>query len=194
LNYPIIEVSELGISNAINIGLKKGFELGFENVLIAANDIEMPKGSIEAMLNAAEKIEYTGAIACHCVEHLPVHMEVEGIKIHPTWGVFGNTLITRKAFEAVGYWNLDQDPYGMNDSDYCYRLHKAGFLNYYIGGYKAQHLDNDAGSQTEYRLMKDRSLKRGAEVFEQWKQVYDKGNVYLPYEQEKYLINMRQYV
>lgn len=191
--YPLIEVNELGISNAINIGMKQAFESGADNVLICANDIEMPTGSIEAMLNAAESIPNTGMVACYCVEHLPAQTEVNGITIHPAWGVFGNSLITKQAFETVGYWNLDHDPYKMNDSDYCYRLHKAGLLNYYIGGYKAIHLDNDAGSKTDYRLWKDESLSKALPIFNQWKEVYDKGQWYLPYEQENYLINMQQW-
>jgi hypothetical protein len=123
---------------------------------------------------------------------MPELIKVNDQDICPAWGVFGNYLLTRTAFEKIGYWNEDHDPYGMNDSDYCYRLHKAGFLNYYIYGLQAHHLGADVHSGTDYRKMKDESLSKAGAIYNEWKQVYDSGNLHLPYLQENYTIKMNQ--
>lgn len=186
-------VERLGISAAINEGLKYWFEdNNADAVYICANDIKMPEGYRAKIDEALAAIPETGVVAIHCVESLPPVQTVNGIDIHPAWGVFGNYLLTRKGFEKVGYWNTEHDPYGMNDSDYCYRLHKAGFINYYISGLQATHLDNDFGSNTPYRKMKDEGLSKAGETFAKWQQVYDKGQLYLPYEQESIILNMKQ--
>lgn len=191
--YDTFMVEKFGISAAINEGLRYYFEqMNLDYVIVCANDIVMPKGSIDALLHAAKTIPETGIAAVYCVESLPEPKEVNGVTVHPIWGVFGNFIVTRKAFETVGYFNLDQDPYGMQDSDYCYRLSKAGFLNYYVSGFKADHIGHDVGSGTEYRKMKDDGLSVAANKFGQWQKIYDKGFVYLPFEQSENIIDNKQ--
>lgn len=186
-------VERLGISAAINEGLKYWFkDNGADAVFVCSNDIEMPKDYRYKALEALTHIPETGLIAFHCVESLPPKQYINGLPVHPAWGVFGNYLLTRQAFEAVGYWNTDHDPYGMNDSDYCYRVHKAGFLNYYLADVQAKHLGHDVGEKSEYRQMKDEGLNKAGAIFNKWQQIYDKGNLYLPYEQEDYIIEMNQ--
>lgn len=189
----LLEVEIFGIAAAINYGLKYFFEdRDYKYVAICANDIVMPPGWLNKMIHDAEIIPETGMSAIHCVEGLPDEQTINGIKVHPAWGVFGNTLLTKKAFDKIGYFNTDHDPYGMQDSDYCYRLHKAGFINYYISMLKAEHIGADVGSETEYRKMKDTGLSKAGETFGKWKEVYDKGNLHLPYLQENYIINQNQ--
>jgi len=92
--------------------------------------------------------------------------------------------LTKQGFDAVGYFNTDHDPYGMQDSDYSYRLHKAGFLNYYIHGMNSTHVGADVGNGSEYRKMKDESLNLLWRKGEQWLEYYkNTGNIYLGYEQ-----------
>jgi hypothetical protein len=193
VDFQLLQVEQKGISAAINKGLYHFFEKGLaQNVFICANDIELPQGAFNKMLHVAHHIPETGVSAIHCVEGLPDLQKVNDQDIHPCWGVFGDYLLTRSAFEKVGYWNEDQDPYGMNDSDYCYRLHKAGFLNYYIFGLRGEHLGGDVGSGTEYRKMKDEGLSKAGTIFGEWQKVYDSGKVHLPYLQESYTIKMNQ--
>jgi len=189
----LLEVEIFGIAAAINHGLKYFFEEnGFDYVAICANDIVMPPGWLNKMVHDAQIINNTGMSAIHCVEGLPDEQIINGIKCHPAWGVFGNALLTKQAFDKVGYFNTDHDPYGMQDSDYCYRLHKAGFTNYYISAIKAEHIGGDVGTGTEYRLMKDEGLSKAGETYAKWIKVYDNGNVHLPYLQENYIIQMNQ--
>ena len=144
------------------------------------------------MVHDAELIPNTGMSAIHCVEGLPDEQTINGIKCHPSWGVFGNTLLTKNAFETIGYFNTDHDPYGMQDSDYCYRLHKAGFTNYYISMLRAEHIGGDVGTGTEYRKMKDEGLNKAGYIFGKWQKIYDNGHIHLPYLQENYIIQMNQ--
>jgi len=189
----LLEVEMFGIAAAINHGLKYFFdENGFDYVAICANDIIMPPGWLNKMIHDAEIITNTGMSAIHCVEALPDEQIINNIKCHPSWGVFGNTLLTKQAFDKIGYFNTDHDPYGMQDSDYCYRLHKAGFTNYYISALKAEHIGGDVGIGTDYRLMKDEGLSKAGNTYGKWLKVYDSGNVYFPYLQENYIIQMNQ--
>jgi hypothetical protein len=107
----ILEVEMFGIAAAINYGLKYFFEEnGFDYVAICANDIIMPPGWLNKMISIAEGITNTGLSAIHCVEGLPDEQTINGIKCHPSWGVFGNALLTKQGFDAVGYFNTDHDP------------------------------------------------------------------------------------
>jgi hypothetical protein len=193
IDFEVLQVEQKGISKAINIGLNHFFEnRKAEYVFICANDIELPLGAFNKMIHVASHIPETGVSAIHCVESLPDLQKVNDQDICPAWGVFGNYLLTKAAFDKIGYWNEDQDPYGMNDSDYCYRLHKAGFLNYYIYGLHANHLGSDVHSGTDYRKMKDEGLNKAANIFGKWQKAYDLGNLYIPYLQEDYIIKMNQ--
>ena len=193
VDFELLQIEQKGISKAINIGLNHFFENGdAQNVFICANDIELPQGAFNKMLHVTSHIPQTGVSAIHCVEAMPELIRVNDQDICTAWGVFGNYLLTRSAFEKIGYWNENHDPYGMNDSDYCYRLHKAGFLNYYIYGLQAHHLGADVHSGTDYRKMKDESLSKAGAIYNEWKQVYDSGNLHLPYLQENYTIKMNQ--
>jgi hypothetical protein len=193
-DYELLEVEMFGISAAINYGFKYFFEeKGYNNVAICSNDIIMPSRWLDAMVMDANAIPQTGMSAIHCVEHLPPVQNINGVNVHPAWGVFGCSLVTKKAFDTIGYFNTDQDPYGMQDSDYSYRLHKAGFLNYYIHGMNSTHVGADVGNGSEYRKMKDEGLNKAGAIYNKWCRIYDSGKLYLPYEQENYIIEMNQY-
>jgi len=49
--------------------------------------------------------------------------------------VYGATLVTRKLIDTIGYYCESYHPYGLEDTDYCFRAQLAGFLCYYIHGY-----------------------------------------------------------
>lgn len=191
--HDFIEIERKGVAAAINEGLKIAFETGAYYAAICANDITMPQNWLLYMVETAKRLPNHGISAIHCVEALPEMQDINGVLVRPSWGVFGNSLISRKAWETVGYFNTDHDPYGMQDSDYCYRLHKAGFLNYYLIDLYAEHIGHDVGNGTEYRKMKDEGLQSAGAKYQKWLKVYDSGAVYLPYDQEQYIINSQQY-
>ena len=191
---PLIEVKQKGIAKAINYGLNRFFlDSDIDAVMICANDIIMPKDWFFWIDDALNHIPNTGAAAIHCVEKLPEVDTINGYRVRPAWGVFGNTCITRKAFETIGYFNEDHDPYGMQDSDYCYRLHRAGFDNYYLADLSSQHVGHDVGDGTPYRAMKDEGLAVAGQKFNQWKKIYDEGHLYLPFDQSIEIIQQQQF-
>jgi hypothetical protein len=79
-----------------------------------------------------------------------------------------------KAIKAVGMWNEDYDPYGMNDSDYGYRVEKSGFINYYLHSFKSEHIGHDVGVDNEYRRAKDAGLAKASQVWGESMARYEK--------------------
>jgi len=175
--FDMFNISEKGIARAINIGLEKTKE--YDAVAICANDIVMPEGWLSRMVEYAQAIPESGMIGIHCVEQLtPVVLYNDSIPIHKTMTPFGNVLLTRKAIDAVGKFQEDYDPYGMQDSDYSYRLDKSGFINYWIPNMQSQHIGADMGDDTPYRRMKDEGLKASGEKWEFWTAWYDETKKY----------------
>lgn len=168
-----------GIATAINEGIS--LAQNYDGIVTLANDILMPKGWLRIMCEYVEQIPNTGMAGIHCVEQLPELQEVNGVKVHLSYEkTFGNVLITSKAIKAIGKFNEDLDPYSNQDADYAYRLIKTGFTNYYIPGFRSEHIGHDVGSGTEYRNMKDKSLEANWKKHHEWLKYFDDtGNYYL---------------
>jgi GT2 family glycosyltransferase len=170
--FDLYTVDMKGIASAINHGLD--ITKQYDAVAICGNDIEMPDNWLLKMIDHAQKIPMSGMIGIHCVEHVGNPIVVNDVYINHSGMVsFGNVLLTRQAIDAVGYFNTDYDPYGMQDSDYGYRLQMSGFINYYITGVISQHIGHDVGQQTAYRMMKDDGLKLCDKKWLHWTTIYD---------------------
>lgn len=175
--FELVTIDRKGISAAINEGIHQATD----SVVTMANDILMPNNWLYDMVRYAERIPNSGMVGIHTVESQTNYNHELGI-----WECcpFGNVLITKEAIEKVGYFNLDLDPYSVNDMDYYNRCCLAGLRSYYIPG-KCEHIGHDVGEQTEYRKMKDRSLEQLWRRGEWWYNYYKKtGNIYLGYEQD----------
>ena len=156
--FDFIEVEMKGISRAINYGISRSYQ--YDAIVTMANDILMPENWLQRMVEAALSIPNTGMCGIHCVEMLGERSYVNGIPIHQADAVFGNVLIPMKAIETIGKFNEVYDPYGMQDSDYSFRLKQTGHLNYYLSGLTAEHIGHDVGQDTPYRKMKDEGLSK----------------------------------
>lgn len=166
-----------GVAAAINKGLKLSKD--YDAVVTLANDILMPDGWLNAMVESAQRIHETGMIGIHCVEELPPMTE-NGV--HEVYCPFGNVLITRKAIATIGGFNTDFGIYGMEDSDFAHRLHYAGgFVNYYLPGLKSEHIGHDVGDGTEYRKAKDDSLSKANKILEKAIEQYKDGKFFIKY-------------
>lgn len=183
-SYPFRETyrydKNMGISHAIN----RGFLMtsGYDAVVTMANDILMPANWLLDMWSPTQWISDTGIVGIHTVESLPpLH---PFYPVHPTFCPFGNVLITRNAIKKVGGYNTDFLFYGMNDSDYGYRVTKMGMLNYYIKSEgKPQHIGHDVGEESEYRKMKDAGLNVALSIYNKSIDEYERtGNYYRPIE------------
>ena len=164
-NYPfsLLEVDMKGISAAFNYGLSKS--LDFDAVVFMANDILLPNDWLRRMVLAAQDVHNTGCVGIYCVESGGEQTVINktAVRLVPT--AFGSTLYPMEAIKKVGGYNPEYDPYGMQDADYALRLSMAGFISYYLDGLKAEHIGHDVGNGTEYRKMKDDSLKAACETW-----------------------------
>ena len=154
-----------GISAAVNKGLM--MTKTYDGVCLMANDILMPQNWLADWVYYSKKIPKTGIIGMHCVQELPPL--VDGI--YKTHTPFGNNFITKKLIDTIGGYNIEYDPYGMQDRDYAERATIAGFTNYYIIG-KSEHIGHDVGNGSEYRKMKDESLMQAQYVWEKYQPIY----------------------
>lgn len=157
-DFSFTQVGMKGISRALNYGISRS--KAFDAVVTMANDILMPDNWLLRMVEAALNIPNTGMCGIHCVEGINPLQTINGIQIHPQDASFGNVLIPMAAIEKIGYFNEAYDPYGMQDSDYAFRLKMTGHLNYYLHDLRAEHIGHDVGQNTPYRKMKDEGLSK----------------------------------
>lgn len=170
-DFSLITIDRKGIAAALNEGIEKA--RGHDAIVTMANDILMPDGWLKAMAAASEAIEKTGMCGIHTVEGIGPPEIINGVTVHRSFTAFGNVLIPFAAINAIGYFNEEYDPYGMQDGDYAYRLNKSGFINYYIHGLKAEHIGHDVGELTDYRKMKDDGLSTALQKWERLTKKYD---------------------
>lgn len=169
--FDFIEVDMKGISAAINYGIDNS--KGYDAIVVMANDILLPNNWLFRMVEAATLIPDTGMAGIHCVEGHGELKNINTVNVRIVACAFGSVLHPMKAVRKVGYYNTDFDPYSFNDADYAYRLNCSGFINYYIEGLQAEHIGHDVGDGTEYRKMKDESLKS---LMPKWTEVTTKYN------------------
>jgi glycosyltransferase involved in cell wall biosynthesis len=181
-DFTIVDMK--GISRALNYGIFQSRT--YDAVVTMANDILMPNGWLERMVQAMITIPNSGMIGIHTVEGISELITINGLQVHVQEAVFGNVLIPMKAIDKIGYFNEAYDPYGMQDRDYSYRLQMTGHLNYYLSGLSAEHIGHDVGQDTPYRKMKDEGLSKCDYLWARETGKYHEENNYTIY-QSQYL-------
>ncbi len=175
--YDYMKIDRKGISAAINYGLQMSKD--YDAVITMANDIIMPDNWLNRMVEAARAIPNTGMCGIHCVEGISdKQVTINGVNIRIANTSFGNVLIPMQAVRTIGYFNPDYDPYGMQDSDYAYRLNCTGHINYYLDGLKSDHIGHDVGNGSEYRKMKDDGLSTVDAKWLKWTKHYEETKNY----------------
>lgn len=174
--FDMFTIQMKGIAAALNDGLEKAWN--YDAVVIAANDILMPSGWLRSMVDYVSAIPNTGMCGIHCVEGAGSPEVINGLTINRTFTAFGNVMIPATAFRDVGFFSKEYDPYGMQDSDYAYRLNKLGYICYYIPGMTSNHIGHDVGQETEYRKMKDEGLNKAGDIWNKLTAWYDSTNNY----------------
>jgi len=121
------------------------------------NDIKMQQGWLRKAVDYADVIPQTGLIGWPTEEHKP---NLSGlIHQHVNPPVLGSWFIPKETFKAVGYFSTFSK-YGLWDGEYCNRVVTSGRLCYSIPGQLSQHMIDDLGTSTPYRLMKDGEVKK----------------------------------
>jgi len=148
-------------------------------IALIGNDILMEnnwgKKAIDCAVN--NFIEEEGGIgAIHCVQDLP---PITQRGVHESPGVFGPWIIPRHLLESIGYFCEEYFPYGLEDSDFAMRSHYKGHINYYIPGTRSIHVGHDVGENSDYRKMKDQSLKDNVATYGERLESFKRGeNLY----------------
>ena len=135
-----VSINTEGIARALNDGIDLMKYGQFDAVGFLANDIVEPAGWLKKKLNALQTYPNAGVVASSI--HEPVTTITAG-------HIIGNWLISKRAIDAIGYFNEEFHPYGPIDLDYCDRINAAGLLTYYAMDCHAEHPHSHAAG-TEY--------------------------------------------
>lgn len=163
------------------------------------NDIELYSGWLSDLVDSYRRMENAyiagvvrppGIAAIYTTglspEQHPAVCLPGGMVIHPAHppkqdAAFGTRLFDRIVLGTVGYFCEDYGTYGLCDNEYNSRVYASGFINYYIEGPPANHSGVDVGENSEYRRMKDESLRIAApKMNANLKRYEETGNYYLP--------------
>jgi len=122
-------VDEIGIANAINLGLMQLKK--FDYVTILGNDIIEPNNWLE-IRNQFMQDKTIGICSIH----------LDGFN-GDSLDLIGNFTISAEAIKRAGAFNEELDPYGAIDLDYCTRVRAAGFQTKYIPNTHATHIEQN---------------------------------------------------
>jgi GT2 family glycosyltransferase len=153
------------------------------HIVLMGNDIEMPNGWGSELLKACSAIENPGLIGIDCLGKIKESTEKQSghYRYWETERVFGTMMIPEGVFNKVGYMNNVFHPYGIEDTDYNYRVQVEGFTSAYLHGLSSNHAGADTESQSDYRKMKWDSLTANHYRYEKEVEKYKaSGKVYLP--------------
>jgi GT2 family glycosyltransferase len=177
--------ADIHIANSVNVGVAKAQNMGLVRALgtcvcLMGNDIEMPANWLVKAMQATTHPS-AGLIGIDCLGKADGNYQlVNGIAVNGG-DVFGTVVFYReRILSLVGYLCNAYGAYGLEDSDYSYRIQQAGLSNYYLHGMTSNHAAPDVGQDTEYRRGKDASLQANADVFGEMQQWYAERGVYLP--------------
>lgn len=139
INYSTV-ITDKGIANAINKGLR---QLDFDYigyVTILANDILEPDNWLQTRN-----------------EFMQDEIGICSIPLNGFNGdsldLIGNFTISAEAIKRVGAFNEELDPYGAIDLDYCTRVRAAGLQTKYIPNTKAIHIEQNGIDAYGYNKM-----------------------------------------
>lgn len=124
-------------------------------LLTMADDILLPDNWGQVAIDYASNIENTGILGFEgqdlkhpefiitgkdgigrpvCMAPKEMRLGLEGTQ------VFGNILLPRSTISIIGCFHEGYHPYGLEDSDFCFRAILSNLLVYYIPGLRSQHL------------------------------------------------------
>ena len=146
------------------------------------NDIELPKDWLKKFVEHAEAIPNHGVIGIDwrgLASQYP-RKTFNGIEVMSTTNVFGDMFISQSLIDKIGVFCEEYGTYGLFDSDYSLRATAAGRENFYLNGLTSTHFGDDVGQNSEYRRMKDESLKAARPKFDANYAKYMAGDYYKP--------------
>ncbi len=131
----------LGIAEALNIGLKKSYYAGFKGCFLFDQDSEIPKGFIKKMIDFKESLRDKRVLlvapnffdinakvfsSFFKLERFSLkRLPCKGI-IYPSLVITSGSLLDLRAVEKVGYFDKEYF-IDLVDNEYCLRLLKHGY-------------------------------------------------------------------
>lgn len=156
------------LANESNVGIAAGFnELmrrasGYDFYQFIANDIMEPDNWLIDKVRAIQSIPNSGMVSIPVGEHALAPVKMVEQWVYPG-DVIGQYMISREVWEKVGAFREDWGHYSPVDLDYNRRCVKAGFVNYYLSGKQAEHLEQ--GDRSLYGYNKDEAISRTWSLF-----------------------------
>lgn len=144
-------------------------------------DLLLPPNWLSALCQAYTKIPNSGIASIHCVQQLWPEQDISGIKVHPGGAVYGVKFFSKEILRDVGYYEERFTPYGAEDCQMNFRMHRTNHLMYYLSGMSVIHLGDDVHANNAYRKMKWAALEKSDVVFKETTERMDEEkNYYVP--------------
>lgn len=114
----------MGIGYALNVGLKKSMQYGYQWLLTLDQDSIAKKNMVEKLYEYAKKNKKSAVVFPSLNNEPPKHRnKIE----HKTYAITSGNLINTEIFHALGGFNEDYFIDGV-DFDFCLRVVNSGFL------------------------------------------------------------------
>lgn len=147
------------------------------------NDIKLPEHWLRKLVEHAENIKEHGVIGIDWRGKTYPERFFDTIngkmKVWETSNTFGTMFVTQQVRNKIGKFCEDYGAYGLWDSDYSIRANQAGLVNFYIPNERSTHFGDDVGKNTEYRKMKDESLRKAKPIFDANHARYKQGDYFI---------------
>lgn len=170
------EIENIGVSKGYNKLLK---EATGDYVVTISNDMLLSHGWLSNMIHFNKTVPSSGITAIHCLLDKG-EQQPSGIFIPKSGLVYSNWLWNRDVLNKVGAFNPKYS-YGCEDSEYCFRANKLGFINYYVPNTYCTHAGEDYMERDDYRKMKDDRLKSATEILKsETDRMRSENNYYIP--------------
>lgn len=182
VSYVRYNPSNEGVARSLNQLLLRSTG---DAIAIMGNDILLPNDWWRDAERAFFNVPKCGIVgwACAMAPTLPAQ-DYDGLRAHPVKkdeAVFGDWCFTRELLNDVGAICEHYHPYGLEDSDYNFRVNLAGYNSAYIADKVAGHVCNDVGQKTKYREMKNFSLETNSFNHQVRARSYARFGYYVPF-------------
>ena len=148
----------IGIGNALNVGLHHAYSLGYEYFQFCANDIFEGHHWLVDKIRYTEHYPNSGILSTYHGAHGKslTHVDIKPIEEAVVVGQF---FISRKVVDKIGYFVNFGGLYGPVDCNYNDRAKAAGFINYYVPDKYFSHSLNKVNDKEIYGYDKQEHLK-----------------------------------
>ena len=164
-------IADVYIQEPTNIGVSKGFNKLFRKangdfICTIGNDITVQDNWLKDLIHYNSTIINSGISAIYCLLDKGIYNKRLNVFVPSSGLVYGIALWNKKLMNAIGGFDESLNGYGYEDSQFCFRATKSGYLNYYIPNQYSTHLGEDLNVDSDYRKKKDDNLKKNLPIFQ----------------------------